>query len=301
METRDLPPLNWLRSFDAAARHLSFTAAAEELLITQSAVSQQIKSLEHYLGHALFVRRPRRLQLTDVARDYLPTVMQAFQILRDGTEEFIAPKEGMRLQIKSNTAFSVFWLMPNLTKFTDRYPDIQVQISTALAISDYAGSTAAVEIRYGRGEWDDVGGTKLRQEVLYPVCAREVAGQLSELRDLADVPRLYMVHHSDDWAYWERAMGLHGQLGTDGHFFETYILSLDMARQGRGVALGHDTLCEGLLANGDLVKPFDAVVKARDSYFAVLPEGERSSPEAVLFFDWLVEAFVPSAGSQVDL
>jgi len=291
METRELPPLNWLRSFEAAARHLSFTAAAEELLITQPAVSQQIRSLEHYLGQALFIRKPRHLQLTDVARDYLPTVMTAFQTLKDGTSEFIAPKNEARLEIKSNNAFGVFWLMPNLTRFIEDYPDIRVQVSTALSIVDYAGSTAGVEIRYGRGEWDDVPGVKLRQERVYPVCSKDVAKRLRGIDGLVNETRLHLTHMADDWSYWEKEIGLAEPLGTDGHYFGTYVLSLDMAKRGLGIALGHDALCADMLAHGELVKPFEATVQARDNYYAVLPEGERSSPEAHLFYSWILEEF----------
>ena len=292
MEIRELPPLNWLRSFEATARHLSFTAAAGELMITQSAVSQQVKLLEHFLGQPLFLRRPRRLQMTDVARNYLPTVINAFRILRDGTGEFLAPREESVLEIKANTAFSVFWLLPNLSKFTNAHPDVRIHLSTAFWSSDFAGSNAGIEIRYGRGEWDDVSGTRLRQEMIYPVCAPEIAERLHSPEDLLNETRLHLINLADNWAFWEKSVGLPNRIGTDGHYFNTLVLALDLAKRGQGITLGHDTLCADFLANEDLVKPFDLLAEARDNYYAVLPHGERSSPEARLFHDWVISQFL---------
>ncbi len=291
MPSRDLPPLNWLRSFEASARLLSFTAAAEELHITQSAVSQQVKLLEHFLGQPLFLRRPRSLQLTDAARNYLPSVNQAFRVLRDGTSEFLTDPEDAALEVKANNAFSVFWLMPRLGRFMVANPDIRVRVSTALWTTDFAGANAGVEIRYGRGEWEGVEGVQLSQEYLYPVCAPSIAGRLSDPEDLIAETLLQLIHLADGWEYWFRNTETHHPSPTDGHYFDTFVLAYDMARRGHGIAMGHDMLCRDLIKSGDLVKPFDMTVEAQDNYYMVLPQGEQSSAEACAFRDWVMSEF----------
>lgn len=291
MTTRDLPPLNWLRSFEAAARLLSFTGAGEELHITQSAVSQQVKLLEHFLGQPLFLRRPRSLQLTDAARNYLPTVNQAFRVLRDGTGEFLTRREGASLEVKANTAFSVFWLMPRLGEFMTLNPDVRVHVSTALWSSDFAGANAGVEIRYGRGEWEGVDGVCLRREDVYPVCAPAVGQRMAKPEDLNHETLLHLPHLADGWEFWARNTGVSHPAITDGHFFDTFVLAYDMARRGYGIAIGHDTLCMDLIKSGELVRPFDMTVPAQDNYYIVLPRGDESSDEALAFRDWVLTEF----------
>ncbi len=286
-----LPPLNWLRSFEASARHLSFTAAGEELHITQSAVSQQVKLLENFVGKALFLRRPRRLQLTDAARNYLPAVTNAFQVLRDGTAPFLSPTEGRVVEVKANMAFSVYWLMPHLEDFIRTYPNITVQLSTALSNQDFAGADSGVEIRYGRGEWGDLKGLRLKEEHIYPVCSPILAETLSSPEDLDGKHLLHVIHLADGWEAWADKIGGDGLDVSKGHHFDTFALAYNMAERGLGVTLGRDTLCEDMLSRGVLVKPFEAPVPALDNYYLVLPSGEQSTDEAIVFHNWILEQF----------
>ena len=288
MATRPLPPLNWLRSFEAAARHLSFTAAAEELHITQSAVSQQVKLLEQFLGEPLFLRRPRSLQLTDAARHYLPSVTTAFTLIADGTKAFFGPQQETALEIKSNTAFSVFWLMPRIGDFLAAYPWVRVNLSTALWTTDFAGSSASVEIRYGRGEWEGDTGERLTEERLYPVCAPALAERIETPEDLADEMPIHVSQLSDSWDYWADSLGLAGLRGRDGHYLNTFVLSLEMARRGLGVALGHDAVCRDLIARGALAAPLDLTVPARDNYYLLLPDRGSATEAARAFRDWML-------------
>ena len=288
MATRPLPPLNWLRSFEAAARHLSFTAAAEELHITQSAVSQQVKLLEQFLGEPLFLRRPRSLQLTDAARHYLPSVTTAFTLIADGTKAFFGPLQETALEIKSNTAFSVFWLMPRIGDFLAAYPWVRVNLSTALWTTDFAGSSASVEIRYGRGEWEGDTGERLTEERLYPVCAPALAERIETPEDLADEMPIHVSQLSDSWDYWADSLGLADLRGRDGHYLNTFVLSLEMARRGLGVALGHDAVCRDLIARGALAAPLDLTVPARDNYYLLLPDRGSATEAARAFRDWML-------------
>lgn len=288
---RRLPPLNWLRSFEAAARHLSFTAAAEELHVTQSAVSQQVKLLEGYLGRPLFLRRPRGLVLTDAGRDYLDSVVKAFRVLAEGTAPFIATEKKNMVRIMANASFAVFWLMPRITRFLGAHPAIEIDLSTALSVSDYPSVGADVEIRYGRGEWQGEEGRRLNDERIYPVCSPAVAERLREPADLTNETLLHLPGISDGWDMWAEAHGLEDLRGRDGHYFNTFVLAYSAAARGMGVALGHDTLVRGLVDSGELAAPFDLSIPGQDGYFLVLPQGDKSSEPARAFSDWLVAEF----------
>ena len=291
MAANRLPPLNWLRSFEAAARRLSFTAAAEELNITQSAVSQQVKLLEHHLGQALFLRRPRSLRLTDAGRNYLPSVASAFKILTDGTEMFLTPQRETTLEVKANSAFTVFWLLPRIGDFLAAEPWVRLNLSTALWTADFAGSQASVEIRYGRGEWDGEPGERLLADRTYPVCAPEVAARLVRPRDLVEETLVHVTHLADSWDHWAEAQGLAALGRQAGHYVNTFVASLDMAKRGLGVALGHDTLSAGLIEQGDLAVPFDLGVPAQDNYYLVVPDRGEMNEAARSFRDWVLGQF----------
>jgi LysR family glycine cleavage system transcriptional activator len=291
MTANRLPPLNWLRSFEAAARHLSFTAAAEELNITQSAVSQQVKLLEHHLGQALFLRRPRSLRLTDAGRNYLPSVTSAFKVLTDGTEMFLAPRRESTLEVKANTAFTVFWLLPRIGAFLAAEPWVRLNLSTAFWTADFAGSQASVEIRYGRGEWEGEPGERLLADRTYPVCAPEVAARLASPRQLADETLIHVTQLADSWDHWAEAQGLAALKRRGGHYVNTYVASLDMAKRGLGVALGHDLLCGGLIEDGALTAPFDLAVPTQDNYYLVVPDRGEMNEAARAFRDWVLGQF----------
>ena len=146
---KDLPPLQWLRVFESSARHLSFTQAAQELNITQSAVSQQIKLLENFVGTSLFVRGPRSLQLTPTGKNYLPDIQQALHILRTSTRAHFLRSERRRITIRCNWSFSVLWLTPRLHAFTERHPEISLNIVPVMWDADFDSRTDSIEIRFG--------------------------------------------------------------------------------------------------------------------------------------------------------
>lgn len=288
MASDRLPPLNWLRSFEAAARHLSFTAAAAELHITQSAVSQQVRHLEGFLGQPLFFRGPRSLQLSDAGRRYLPSVENAFAVLAAGTSPFLAPTQPNQLDIKANFAFTLFWLTPRLPAFLARHPEIKVNLATALWPSDFSGVPSSVEIRYGRGTWQGVTSEPLFADHLTPVCAPAVAARLGEPADLKGETLLHGTAMADSWDYWAKATGLPGLRKRGGHYVNAIAPLLEMAKRGLGVALGSLILCRGLIAQGELAAPFELTVPAQDSYHLILPE-RQASPHAEAFRAWLLE------------
>ena len=290
MEQR-LPPLQWLRSFEAAARHMSFTAAAAELAITQSAVSQQVKALEQFLGQALFLRRVRSLQLTDAGRHYLETVAAALKVLADGTQEFFGHDPTGVVEIKANTAFSVLWLAPRLADFKAACPEARIFLSTAMWEADFAGGQGSVEIRFGRGEWRGEVSEKLAGASLLPVAAPAVAKRLTRIEDLAGETLLHLaaIHH--DWAHWLQAVGHPELKGREAQTFNTFVLSLTLARLGRGVAMAHELLVGDMLAAGELVAPFDQAVPAPVGYYLVVSRGAATNPATETFCDWLRDQF----------
>ncbi|WP_424830134.1 LysR substrate-binding domain-containing protein [Ruegeria sp.] len=285
------PPLHWLRAFSASARHLSFTDAAQELLITQSAVSKQVRLLEQALGQQLFIRRHRGLTLSEAGRNYLPIVERAFNTLEQGTRSFLGYSTGRNLHLKVNYSFASLWLMECLDTFMDTYPDVQLTVSTALWEQDFQGTSADIEIHYGREEAFRDEAIRLRQETLTPVCAPEVAQRLNDPRDLMNERILDLTGINETWNFWLARSGIKGLALENRHFFSTYVLSLTMAQAGKGVSMGHTTLIENAMARGDLVAPFDIQVPGRDGYFLIHNTSSTANPYAALFADWLQARF----------
>jgi len=285
------PPLHWLRAFSASARHLSFTDAAQELLITQSAVSKQVRLLEQALGQQLFIRRHRGLTLTEAGRNYLPIVERAFNTLEQGTRSFLGYSAGRNLHLKVNYAFASFWLMECLDAFMEAHPDVQLTVSTALWEQEFQGTTADIEIHYGRKETFQEGAIRLRGETLTPVCAPEVANRLATPEDLTNERILDLTGISETWDFWLARSGVEGLTLKNRHFFSTYVLSLTMAQAGKGVSMGHTTLIERAIARGDLVAPFDIHVPGRDGYYLIHNKTSTANPYAALFIDWIRAQF----------
>ena len=182
METGALPPLNWLWAFEASARHLSFTATAGEFNMMQSAVSQQMRALEQFLGRTLFVRRPRAMQLTDAGLAYLPVVQEAFKTLPAGTRMMTGDDRGRILTVHSNMAFSAFWLALRLGDLFARHPWLRLNITTHTWDPEHAPSPADIEIRFGRRLGDRFDAIRLGEERSYPVCKPQYCDTLQDWR-----------------------------------------------------------------------------------------------------------------------
>ena len=174
---RDLPPLQWLRVFESSARHLSFTQAGEELNITQSAVSQQIKLLENFIGETLFIRGSRSLQLTNAGSSYLPDIQSALQILRQSTRANFVQSDINRITVRSNWSFSVLWLTPRIDSFLQQYPGMSLNIVPAIWETDYSNKMDDIEIRFGTSTDGKNEYLLSREMSCFPLCAPEIAAQ----------------------------------------------------------------------------------------------------------------------------
>ncbi len=302
--SRQLPPLNGLRAFEAAARHLSFTKAADELSVTQAAISHQIRGLEERLGVQLFIRRNRALLLSEAGQAYLPALREAFDTIANATERLQRRDEGGPLLVSTTASFATKWLVPRLATFQQLYPEIEVQISTGVALTDFQRETVDVAIRWGLGSWPNVIADRLFAEDMFPVCAPSMVRGKSALKkpsDLSRVTLLHMTQQRDDWRLWLTAAGAKGVDPSRGPVFDQAMTVLQAAMDGLGVAIGHRPLVGGrhqLVEGGDhhrggdtdLAGPRPAVPPAPTRSLHCRPPNSApipTSPNLVSFRDWL--------------
>ncbi|MFK7743861.1 MAG: LysR substrate-binding domain-containing protein [Roseobacter sp.] len=280
----DLPPLNWLRAFEASARNLSFTGAARDLNMTQSAVSQQIKSLEAFLGRPLFHRRARALELTQTGLSYLPVVREAFRTLAHGTRA-LTRNEGNILRVQSNLTFAIQWLAPRLNDFRTKHPDIQLSITTELWEPRHMADGADVEIRFSLRPSDQVYAQLLASDHYYPVCNPDYE---VTLHSLSEQPLYDCSNMMGTWAVWAEEQGLAWPDPTV-TYATTYSVSLSVAQAGGGMALAHDLIAKRLIDEGLLIAPFAHRAKMQEAYYLIQTPQAQSLPAAHAFTGWLRE------------
>jgi len=298
---RQLPPLNALRVFEAAARHLSFTRAAEELHVTQTAVSHQVKLLEAVLGQPLFRRFNRRLVLTEAGQAYLPSLSQAFDAMDAATRK-IGRRGGPRpLRISTMQSLAVKWLVPRMPRFQAQHPGIDLLISTSPHPVDFRRDEIDLAIRLGGGHYPGLHAEHLMDDYVFPVCAPALVTGDPPLRAAADLKHHALLHdiwvlsaeESPTWRNWLAAAARQGAdiAGIDatrGPGFSDAAMVLQAAIAGQGVALGRRALVAADFAAGHLVQPFGPELKNRFSYFLVCPPALAQSREVTVFRDWLV-------------
>ena len=279
---QNLPPLNWLRAFEAAARHLSFTGAARELNMTQSAVSQQIKSLEGHLGRPLFHRRPKALELTSTGQTYLPVVREAFGTLRRGTNAVTGRRTNL-LRIQSNITFSIHWLAPRLPAFRAAHPEIDLEIQTELWEPASMAEGVDVEIRYSLRPDEGTRAELLTRDHYYPVCA---PGYEVTLDTLADQPLYDCTNMLGSWAGWAEEQSLTWP-NPDVTFATTFTFTLAVAQAGGGLTLAHDMIVGRLIRDGRLVVPFHHRALMPEAYYLLQTPQAEANPHAQAFTRWL--------------
>ena len=294
----NLPPLAFFQGFEAAARTLSFTKAAEELFITQSAVSRQIKALEDHLGIRLFERRPRALTLTESGQALQRISADVLERLQTATDQLRAASRTRQLAITTTTGFASLWLIPRLQRFTRLHADVDVRISATTETLNLERSLVDLAIRYCRPEDPPEDAVRLFGDEMVPVCApallRDRARPLKRPQDLArhvllhyDYPgahRLYM-----DWGTWLSALGLGDLNPVRALHFSQYEQMIQAALNGQGVTLGRHPLVNDLIQSGALVAPFkDAVVGSR-SYFLIESSAAGGKSHVHQFVEWLLD------------
>lgn len=285
---RRLPPAQTLHAFDAAARHMSFTEAARELGITQAAVSQRIRLLEHRLGQPLFLRQPRGLALTDARRALLPAVNDAFERLSSGIGELFGAPRDAPLTVRTTPSFAAHWLAPRLRAFQALHPDIPLRLTSAVWPSEFDLAGVDVEVRYGRGDWDGVEHQRLTRERLAPVCAPGTARDLAAPADLADRVLIHAVGFEDGWGQW-LAMAGAGDIFDRARSLlcDTMAVGLELTMRGGGVALGRSGFIDCLVSEGRLAVPFDLWLETDEAFYLARLAGGEPRPEAAAFWAWM--------------
>jgi LysR family glycine cleavage system transcriptional activator len=290
--TARLPSLNGLRAFEAAARHLSFTQAASELNVTQTAISHQIKRLEDELGIRLFVRNNRSLALTPQARDYLPLVRAAFDDLRLATERLVRKDDGKVLTVSTLASLAAKWLLPRLSAFQEAHPGIDVRITTSTSLVDFEKGDVDAALRYGRGHWPGVRAEWLMADELFPVCSPALLQSNKPLRCPQDLAYHTLLHTSggydDDWRLWLTAAGLPAAISKQsGLSFDLIFMTVQAAIDGFGIALGRTSYVQDDIAKGRLVVPFKIALPADAGFYLVSPEGRTDPPKLRAFRQWV--------------
>jgi LysR family glycine cleavage system transcriptional activator len=294
-QRRRLPPLNALRAFEAAARHLNFSRAADELSVTPGAVSQQIQNLEDYVGVALFKRTPKGLLLTDPAQIALPALREAFDRLADAASMLTAAVDGRRLTVSVAPSFAAKWLVPRLGLFEALHPQVDVWVSAGMELVDFNSGEVDLAIRYGTGRYPGLEVVRLMQETVVPVVSPELL-EREPMAEPSDLAGHVLLHDGSpdaddscpDWTMWLAARGVRGVDGSRGPRFNQSSLVIEAAVGGRGVALAKRALAQADLDAGRLVSPFQITTAVDFAYYAVYPKAKGRLPQVKAFVSWLM-------------
>jgi LysR family glycine cleavage system transcriptional activator len=287
---RRLPSLNGLKAFEAAARSESFTRAAEELNVTQGAVSHQVKALEDTLGLKLFHRERQRLILTEAGRDYLAVVRDAFDRIAIGTERLLQRQESGVLTVSTSPDFAAKWLVNRLGRFAEKHPDIDLRVSAATHYVDFAREDVDIAIRHGDGNWPEMDVVRLYSERLFPVCSPKLVlgrNRIAKPTDLLKLPLLRL----EDTKNWRRlfdAAGVKEPVGP-GPVLNRASMLIDAAIDGQGIALARTALAAWDLINGRLVRPIDVSLRMANTYWIVCPKASSNLPKIATFRNWVLE------------
>jgi len=280
-----------LCAFEAAARHQSFTAAATELSLTQSAVSRQIRSLENLLGAELFIRERQTVRLTVAGEAYAQEICSALRRISTATLAFRANPQGGTLNVAILPTFGTRWLAPRLPGFLKKNPGITINLTTRLAPFDFVVDTVDAAIHFGRPEWPGARLDYLMSETVVPACAPAMlkARRVKKPGDLLDMPLLHLVSRPDAWERWFRVMKVpvgkvHGML------VDQFAMAAQAAISGLGVALLPKFLIEHELASGDLVVAIDKVIESTENYYLAWPPNRENYPPLQAFRAWIRNA-----------
>lgn len=288
---RKLPPLNALPCFEAAARLLNFSKAAEELSVTPGAVSRAIKHLEDQLQVQLFERGTRSARLTRVGEPYAIAVREALEQLSSATTVATSRRSDSTLNVSTSDGFAGRWLVPRLYRFHRARPDIDVRVSTTGKLATFYGDGIDIAVRYGHGNYPGLTAEFLTDEEVFPVCSPALLKGKHALRRPEDLKHHALIRdaYPVDWAAWLAEAGVKGSNHRRGLTFDSYTFAVDAAVKGEGVALGRSTLVADDLAAGRLVRPFKQALKGVSSYFVVYPPDAIRQRKIREFRSWLWE------------
>lgn len=288
---RRLPPLNALKAFETAARHLSFTKAAEEMYVTQAAISHQIKALEDHLGLKLFMRKNRALLLTEEGQSYFLDIKEIFLQLHEATEKLLARGAKGSLTVSLQPSFAIQWLVPRLNQFSEQHPDIDVRIKAVDQDEGSLTDDVDVAIYYGRGNWRNLHADKLHTEYLLPVCSPLLLKSNKPLQEPSDLRFHNLLHDGSRraWKAWFTTQGLKHFNVNQGPIFSHSSMVLQAAIHGQGVALAHNVLTRPDITSGRLIVPFNHVLISKDAYYLVCRESQTELGKIMAFRQWMLD------------
>ena len=290
-----LPPLNALRAFESAARHLSFNAAADELNVTPAAISHQIKALEADLGIKLFRRLNRAVRLTDAGHACLPGLRDGFERIAEAVARARQGDSLGLLTVTASPAIAAKWLVPRLERFRVKHPQIDLRIDASMRMVDFVREDVHVGLRYGTGNYPGLHTELLLRSEMFPVCAPALLKGKHPLRKPEDIRHHTLIHdetailepNGPDWAMWLRAAGVTDIDTAHGLRFNQVALAMDAAINGRGIMLARNVFAASDLAAGRLVRPFGGATPVNFAIYVVMPPGLVTAPKVKAFRDWL--------------
>ncbi|GAB2993123.1 transcriptional regulator GcvA [Psychrosphaera aestuarii] len=287
---RRLPPLNSLKAFEAAARNLSFTKAAEELFVTQAAISHQIKLLEDHLSIKLFMRRNRSLLLTEEGQSYYLDIKDIFVNLHDATERLLSRGAKGSVSIALTPSFAIQWLVPRLSDFAAHNSDIDVRIKAQDHDDNSLTDDVDVAIYYGKGHWSGTHADKLHTEYLIPVCSPLLLSLNNGLKTLEDLRNFTLLHDTTrtNWKDYLKSVGVQDINVNQGPIFSHSSMVLQAAIHGQGIALAHSVLAQPDIDSGRLVVPFTQALISERAYYLVCRDSQIDSPKIKIFRNWLL-------------
>lgn len=287
--SKRLPPLLALEAFDAAARAMSFKAAAAELHLTPSAISHRVKQLEEHLGLPLFRRLNREIRLTEAGQDYFGTVRRAFDHVAQASLRVGQPRQHEELRLSSVPHFAATWIIPHLEDFLNRQPDLRLYVESSVRNADFARDAVDAAVRYGHGRWTGLTATKLTNLHVAPVCApRLIKAGLKQPRDLRDQTLIHFSSFPQSWPDWLIAAGLADLKPKREVWVDSVSQALDAAENGLGVALGLAPLIGPKLQANRLVMPFAPVLPLDFGYWFVARRSEADKPAIQALRRWLL-------------
>jgi LysR family glycine cleavage system transcriptional activator len=286
---RRLPPLNAVKAFEAAARSMSFTRAAEELHVTPAAVSQQVKTLEAILGLKLFNRERQRLVITEIGSDYLAVVRDALDQIAVGTERLTKRQRSGILTVSVSPDFAAKWLVHRLGRFAETHPEIDLRVSATDHHVDFANDDVDLAVRHGDGNWPSLDVVRLCFEQLFPVCSPQLilgGRPITSASDLLKFPLLRL----SDWTTWNRWFEAAGvtEAVAHGPVISRASMLIDAAINGHGVALARTALAAWDIIHGRLIRPIDVSLTMSNTYWIVCPKVTSSTPKISMFREWLL-------------
>lgn len=289
--SRRLPPLNSLKAFEAAARHLSFTRAADELFVTQAAISHQIKALEEFLSMKLFLRKNRSLLLTEEGQGYYLDLKDIFRALQDSTERLLAKGAKGMLTVALPPSLAIQWLVPRINKFSQINPEIDVRIKAVDFDDGFLADDVDIAIYYGRGKWPGLQADKMHTDYLTPVCSPSLFQGTKPLEELDDLQQHHLLHDSsrEAWKNWIRHFNVLGVNVEQGPIFSHSMLVLQAAALGQGIALGHSVLARPEIDAGRLVCPFEEKMINKNAYYLVCHQSLADLGKIAAFRTWILD------------